>query len=799
MESDASPPGPATTLADAASSGPIDHEQAVELTIALCELTAPSHEKGLAYGGLAPRFIKIDPSLNLSLELAPGEGPLEDINEDNRDYVAPELLAGRDRSPGSDLYSLAKILYRLLTGQTPTGERPPAASSITGSPLVLDTLIKKATAREPEERIASVTEFANNLRQTTKLRPTISGPEAPVTRIPRAPGPKAPVSTVKPTRHLEIPWGLVVKGAAALILVGAIIKLASNFGREVDNADAPPPALQEQGQQPMEPPETVERDRRAREQERQLTRERERRRTDPAAVRTRNAVEPLRHSLPRLKAALRAGRRDELPPTALRRHDSTFAHWDRSMTWEQAKAFAEEHGAHLAILASREDRQWVRDKFDLRYPVWLGAGKGAQDLWQWLDGTPLPSSRTVGTIEDRYLALKEDGIIMPATAKRKCDIILQWRDDGGNPGTEKEQLKRVKALALSGASATLQRGEGLPIGTRSFGNSHFYALETGKIPWEQALDIAAVHGAYPAVPSNAEEHQWICENFWGHLGSGAGLWLGGFRAQPGQPWQWISGEKWHNAGLPPNATPHPLFNRLLLQGAGEPGKGRWTMVDGSRREAPGILLEWTTPGEKVPTPETGEIAVGPWVSALNRKTQQLVGAELSAFDWEKRKLVEQYVREVKAIARSQKSALRTAQRLPDQGAAEIQNELSEWEALEKELVKATRNTELLPGLPARAPAALSKIHENALQGQAELEDKYDNKIKEHLRAYRGRVESQADALSGKGHLEAAGELRSGLRSLRPDLRAFLLLLFPRNPDRATLPWEARREVPEQGL
>ena len=70
-----------------------------------------------------------------------------------------------------------------------------------------------------------------------------------------------------------------------------------------------------------------------------------------------------------------------------------------------------------------------------------------------------------------------------------------------------------------------------------------------------------------------------------------------------------------------------------------------------------------------------------WQAALTRKTQQVVGADLSAFDWEKRKLVERYVREVKVIARAQKTNLRAALRNPGADASEIQKEMAERERL----------------------------------------------------------------------------------------------------------------------
>ena len=100
MDSDAqssdTQPGASVTLAGATSSGPIDHKQAVELIISLCEKTAPAHQRGLAYGGLAPRKVLIDENLNLSITLEPASGPLESIDESNRDYVAPELLSGKE-------------------------------------------------------------------------------------------------------------------------------------------------------------------------------------------------------------------------------------------------------------------------------------------------------------------------------------------------------------------------------------------------------------------------------------------------------------------------------------------------------------------------------------------------------------------------------------------------------------------------------------------------------------------------------------------------------------------------------
>ena len=773
-----------TTLASATGSDPIDHGQAVELVISLCEEAASAHERGVAYGGIAPCKVMIDQKLNLTIPLEPTSGPLETFHERNRDYIAPELLSGKDCAAPCDVYSIARILYRLLTGSTPQGDNPPAPSTIRKTPLVLDTLIKKATSPDPADRIPSVEKLANDLRQTAKLRPNISRPEAPITRVPKRPRTPLPSANIRPHKPIEIPWGLITKIALSLVALSLIIKLASNFGSDVEEGISPAPY-------------TPERDREIAERRDPIDAGRDRRETAPKP-KPKPKVQPperLRDSLPRLKAALRDGRRNELPPAAVWRNDSAYALWDRTMTWADAKTFAEAHGAHLAVLTNREERQWIRDQFDLRYPVWLGAGKGAHEQWQWLDGTPMPTARSVGKPEDRYLALNENGLIMPADAKRKCDVLLEWRDDGSNPGTEREQLKRVKTLALSGSRSSLLRGEGLPIGTRTFGNSHFYALRGEMVSWDEALDFAAIHGAYLAVPSSAEEHRWICENFWNYLGTGQGLWLGGFRGQAGQPWKWVSRESWHSAGLPENANTHPLFDRILLQGGGEPGTGRWTMVESSRRKAPGILLEWSSPEEADPAEAGRSFASDSWLDALNRRTQQIVGSDLSSFDWDKRKLVEQYVRILKNTIRVQKTATKNALRQPGQDTVALRERLAIWEDLENDLAKTSTNGQLLPAVPADGPRALITAHERTAGALVKLEDKYDTIIKERQEAYRTQIDAQAKDLLKQGHLETANELRGILRPLKPDLRAFLRLLYPKNPDRRTLPWEPREDLP----
>ena len=110
--------------------------------------------------------------------------------------------------------------------------------------------------------------------------------------------------------------------------------------------------------------------------------------------------------------------------------------------------------------------------------------------------------------------------------------------------------------------------------------------------------------------------------------------------------------------------------------------------------------------------------------------------------------------------------------------------------LEDSLRKAVSNDELLPSINVDR-AALRTTHKQAVAALEALEEKYDRKIKALQEDYRTTLETKASSLLEEGHLEKASELRNVLRPLKPDLKAFLRLLYPKNADRAKLPWEPR--------
>jgi tetratricopeptide (TPR) repeat protein/tRNA A-37 threonylcarbamoyl transferase component Bud32 len=95
-------------------------------------------------------------------------------------YASPEQLAGAVVTTGTDVYSLAVVLFELLTGESPyqtlqgptalmraiTDHPPRRAKAVAPSlPSDLDDILLKALSKSPTDRYASVAHFAADLRR----------------------------------------------------------------------------------------------------------------------------------------------------------------------------------------------------------------------------------------------------------------------------------------------------------------------------------------------------------------------------------------------------------------------------------------------------------------------------------------------------------------------------------------------------------------------------------------------------------------------------------------------------------
>src|SRR3954452_8552497 len=125
------------------------------------------------------------------------------------DYVAPEQVEGGSVDARTDVYSLACVLYHLLTGRVPfdkptemaklfahVHENPPRPSdSVAGLPGPLNDVVRRGMAKDPTKRFLSAGDLGRAALAAAEHR-GLDEPERSVARGEAAPEPIADAPTV---------------------------------------------------------------------------------------------------------------------------------------------------------------------------------------------------------------------------------------------------------------------------------------------------------------------------------------------------------------------------------------------------------------------------------------------------------------------------------------------------------------------------------------------------------------------------------------------------------------------------
>src|SRR5262245_46606028 len=96
-----------------------DHSLADQLKVieGLCLALNDDHGRGVIHRGLDPGNVEVESDGTCDLGSAVSGSPANA-------YRAPELAEGGSVSPQSDIYAAGVICYEMLSGRTPSGERP---------------------------------------------------------------------------------------------------------------------------------------------------------------------------------------------------------------------------------------------------------------------------------------------------------------------------------------------------------------------------------------------------------------------------------------------------------------------------------------------------------------------------------------------------------------------------------------------------------------------------------------------------------------------------------------------------
>jgi hypothetical protein len=249
------------------TAGPLPEMTAAKLACKAARALRVAHEAGVIHRDLKPSNILVNPEwepIIIDFGLAQRQ-----VGEEARltstgglrgapAYLAPEQIEGqREAGPHTDIYCLGAVLYEMLAGRAPFSgwlweviekvqrEEPPPLSALRPdvSPK-LEAICRRAMSNEPQDRFASMAEFAQELAEFLVQggQPLLASREA---------APRPSISPAKRPSHSRLaPW-LLVPPALGVLAWLAILKLSplslngqrDPAGGRAPSAASPPAAL----------------------------------------------------------------------------------------------------------------------------------------------------------------------------------------------------------------------------------------------------------------------------------------------------------------------------------------------------------------------------------------------------------------------------------------------------------------------------------------------------------------------------------------------------------------------------
>lgn len=158
-------------LRSALDSGPLNPSAAKRLLDQVGSVLVSAHRQGVLHRDIKPANILLDEEGNAYLtdfgiaarHIGSDGGPLSTSPA----YVSPEEIAGGASSEISDLYAFGMLAFETLTAVHPIRDQPlPAVSELRPelSPMI-DQVLQKATAADPDVRYRRVNDFLRAMRQ----------------------------------------------------------------------------------------------------------------------------------------------------------------------------------------------------------------------------------------------------------------------------------------------------------------------------------------------------------------------------------------------------------------------------------------------------------------------------------------------------------------------------------------------------------------------------------------------------------------------------------------------------------
>ena len=186
--------------------GPVPYPRAAEIMRQACDSLGEAHDTGILHRDIKPDNIFVSGGrgggdhvkvLDFGIAKLLGDGSLGTLTQTGMicgtpAYLAPEQALGNEAGPSADLYSLAITLYEALAGVPPfrattamklllqhINEEPPPvfdANPDVVVPASFERFLRKALAKEPEERFTTVDQFREGLEDALRRQEEAPAP-----------------------------------------------------------------------------------------------------------------------------------------------------------------------------------------------------------------------------------------------------------------------------------------------------------------------------------------------------------------------------------------------------------------------------------------------------------------------------------------------------------------------------------------------------------------------------------------------------------------------------------------------
>ncbi len=249
---------PGGTLADRIKEGPMPLDEVIRLTNQIAEGLDHAHSEGVIHRDFKPSNVLLDKSSNAYL----ADFGIAKISETTvhltgssvigtPSYMAPEMGQGSEATPAVDVYALGITVYQMLAGKLPYEGGTPirmlmahATDPIPGVrverpdlPPAIEAVLKKAMAKNPEDRYRSAGELADALQAAASgeweeipLPPETVDIKTPTPTPIHMPTPPPPTPASVPTPPSPMPSPQATPVAAPLPSVGAAKPSGSRAG-----------------------------------------------------------------------------------------------------------------------------------------------------------------------------------------------------------------------------------------------------------------------------------------------------------------------------------------------------------------------------------------------------------------------------------------------------------------------------------------------------------------------------------------------------------------------------------------